>query len=128
MALDPRTPVIVGVGQIVQRAEGIEDALEPLLLMVEAVRAATTDAGLADVPAADSVQVNNLLSWRYRDPARLLADELGLEPRETVYTTAGGNTPQLMVNGAAADIQAGRSDVVVLAGAEAWRTRMRARR
>ena len=59
MALDPRTPVIVGVGQVVQRAEGIEDALEPLLLMVEAVRTATTDAGLAEVPVADSVQVNN---------------------------------------------------------------------
>lgn len=128
MALDPRTPVIVGVGQVVQRADGIDDALEPLQLMVEAVRAAAADAKLPQVPAADSVQVNHLLSWRYRDPARLLAEELGLAPRETVYTTAGGNTPQLMVNAAALDIQAGRADLVALAGGEAWRTRMRARR
>jgi acetyl-CoA C-acetyltransferase len=128
MALDPRTPVIAGVGQVVQRSDGLDDALEPLQLIVEAVRAAAADAKLASVPAADSVQVNHLLSWRYRDPARLVAEELGLTPGETVYTTAGGNTPQLMVNAAALDIQEGRADLVILAGGEAWRTRMRARR
>jgi acetyl-CoA C-acetyltransferase len=128
MALDPRTPVIVGVGQVVQRAAGLDDAREPLDLLVDAVRAAATDAGLASVPTADSVQVVNLLSWRYRDPARLLADELGLQPGETVYTTASGNTPQYLVNETAEALQAGRLGLAVLAGGEAWRTRMRARR
>jgi acetyl-CoA C-acetyltransferase len=29
MALDPRTPVIVGAGQYLHRADGIDDALSP---------------------------------------------------------------------------------------------------
>ena len=128
MALDPRTPVLVGVGQAIQRAEGIEDALEPVALMAEAVRAAAADAQLAGVPAPDSIRVVNSLSWRYRDPARLLADILGLEVRETAYTTASGNTPQLLVNATANDLASGRLDAALIVGGECWRTRMRARR
>ncbi len=128
MSIDPRTPVIIGVGQVVQRAENLDDAREPLDLMVDAVRAAAADASLPGVPAADSVRVVNLLSWRYRDPGRLLAEALALEPAETVYTTASGNTPQMLVNTTAREIQAGRLDLAVLAGGEAWRTRMRAQR
>ena len=64
MPLDPRTPVIIGVGQVVQRAEGADDALEPLALMTEAVRSAADDPRLGAVPPADAVRVVNLLSWR----------------------------------------------------------------
>ena len=39
MALDPRTPVIVGVGQFLHRADGLEDALEPAALMEAAMHA-----------------------------------------------------------------------------------------
>ena len=39
MALDARTPVLVGVGQLNQRTDRPEDALEPVALMVEAARA-----------------------------------------------------------------------------------------
>ena len=35
MALDPRTPVIVGVGQYVHRAATVDDGVEPVALMVE---------------------------------------------------------------------------------------------
>ncbi|HET9667167.1 MAG TPA: hypothetical protein VFP09_10440, partial [Desertimonas sp.] len=95
MALDPRTPVIVGAGQYLHRADGIDDALPPVDLMVEAVRAAADDAGTTKVIAgAQSWRTVMLLSWRYRDPSALVAARLGVEPRETVYTTAGGNTPQ----------------------------------
>jgi acetyl-CoA C-acetyltransferase len=129
MALDPRTPVIVGAGQYLHRAEGIDDALQPVDLMVEAVRAAADDAGTTTViSGAQSWRTVMLLSWRYRDPSALVAERLGVEPKETVYTTAGGNTPQSLVNGTAAEIQAGDLDCAVLMGGEAWRTRMRARR
>ena len=37
MTLDPRTPVIVGVGQFLNRAEGLDDALEPVALMERAI-------------------------------------------------------------------------------------------
>ena len=128
MSLDPRTPVLIGAGQFVHRASGLDDALDASALMCEAIRAAATDAGLADVPNPDSVRVVGLLSWRYGDPAWVVANQLGLAPRETAVTTMGGNSPQTLVNATAMEIQRGQLDLAILSGGEAWRTRMRARR
>ena len=107
--LDPRTPVLVGAGQVTSRPDGLEDALDPISLMAEAVERAAADAKLSGVPAADVVRVVSLLSWRYRDPAHFLAEQLGLSPRETAVTTPGGNSPQMLVNEAAAGDPAGRA-------------------
>jgi acetyl-CoA C-acetyltransferase len=96
--------------------------------MADAARLAAADARLSSMPPLESVRVVSLLSWRYHDPARLVADELQLTPRETAYTTMGGNTPQLLVNATAAEIQRGELDMALVTGAECWRTRMRARR
>ncbi len=128
MALDPRTPVLVGAGQAVQRAEGVDDARSPAALMADAARQAAADAGLSAVPDPDSIRIVELYSWRYRDPARAVADELGVTTAETALTTAGGNSPQMLVNATAAEIQAGRLDLALLAGGETWRSRGRARR
>lgn len=68
-----------------------------------------------------------MLSWRYRDPGRLVAERIGADPRTTSVTGMGGNGPQSLVNLASAAIQAGQADLVLLGGAEAWRTRMAAR-
>jgi acetyl-CoA C-acetyltransferase len=128
MSLDPRTPVVIGVGQFVHHAAGIEDALEPLALMAEAIDRAAADAGLASIPRADSLRVVSLLSWRYGNPPLLLAQRLGLSPRELAYTTPGGNTPQSLVNATAGQIAAGELDVAILTGGEAFRTRIRAKK
>jgi acetyl-CoA C-acetyltransferase len=119
--MDPRTPVLVGAGQLNRRT----DPLEPVDLVVEAVRLAAADAGAPSLTTRiDSVRVVGMLSWRYRDPGLLVADRLGAAARHTVYTGAGGSHPQALVNDAAEDVAAGRCDVVVVGGAEAWRTRM----
>ena len=129
MALDPRTPVIVGVGQYVHRAGSADEGVEPAALMATAVGAAIDDAGLPGPPRPiDSIRVVNLLSWRYGNPAWVLARRLGVEAAELVYTTAGGHSPQALVNRTALDIAAGHAELVVLAGGEAWRTRMRVKR
>jgi acetyl-CoA C-acetyltransferase len=128
MPVDPRAPVIIGVGQVTHRAAGLDDAREPADLMAEAVLAASADATLSGPPPADSLRVVSLLSWRYRDPARFVARRLGIEPRDTALSTNGGNSPQSLVNGAAAEITRGETDLVILTGGESWRTRMRARR
>jgi acetyl-CoA C-acetyltransferase len=128
MPIDPRTPVLVGAGQFLQRASGLDDALDASALMAEAVRLASVDAGLTSVPNPDSLRVVGLLSWRYGDPAWVVAQQLGISPRETALTTTGGNNPQTLVNTTALEIQRGEVDLVVLAGGEAWRTRMRARK
>lgn len=127
MALDPRTPVIVGVGQQLQRIDDPLAALAPVPFISEAIRAAATDAGLPSVPDVDSIRVVSFLSWRYRDPARFIAEELGIATRETVATTMGGNSTQSLINATALEIQNGDVDLVILCGGETSRTRKRAR-
>lgn len=125
--LDSRTPVIVGVGQHLHRARSLDDAREPAALIEEAVRAASADAGLAGPPAADVLRIVRQYSWRYGNLPRFVAERLGIQPR-LQYTTDGGNTPQSLVNRTAAEISRGELDLAILAGGEAFRSRMRARR
>jgi acetyl-CoA C-acetyltransferase len=129
MALDARTPVIVGVGQLNQRTDQPEDALEPVDLMVEAARGAARDSGVAALlDAVTTVRVVNLLSWRYRDPGALVAERLGIPGAQTVYTEGGGQIVGTLVALTAADIVAGHVDVALLTGAEAWKTRTAVKR
>lgn len=123
MPLDPRTPVLIGAGQFSHRASDLNDLLDPAAMLTEAVRRAATDAGLATVPQPDSWRVVSILGWRPSDPAWVIADQLGLEARDTVVTTVGGNSPQSLVNATAEDIRRGQVDLVVLMGGEASRSR-----
>jgi acetyl-CoA C-acetyltransferase len=118
----PRTPVLVGYGQVNQRDEN--PAVEPIDLMADAARAAA-DQRVLD--AVDSIRIVNVLSWRYRDPGRLLAKQIGAENASTRYSGVGGNVPQTLVNQACLDIQKGRADLILIAGAETFRTRTRLR-
>lgn len=128
-SLDPRTPVLVGTGQFSNRVDRGNPVLEPTDLMVEALRRAEADSGVANVlAAADSARVIMLLSWRYRDPGALVAERVGAPIRESVYTVMGGNYVQALVNRTALDILEGRNDLVLLTGAEAWRSRSDARK
>ncbi|OWY62544.1 acetyl-CoA acetyltransferase, partial [cyanobacterium TDX16] len=122
--MDPRQPVLVGMGQISNRVDRGAEPLEPVDLMAEALRTAEAESGSTGVLAgADTVGTVDLLSWRYRDPGALVAERVGASPRRSLRTTGGGQSPQLLVNLLAVDIAAGRSDLALLAGAECWRTR-----
>ena len=126
--LDPRTPVLIGTGQLSQRVDQGAEVLEPVDLMVEALRRAERDSGVSVALArADSVRAICQLSWRYGDPGALVGERVGANPRQTVYTVMGGNYAQSVVNLTAADIQAGRADIVLVTGAEAWRSRTSSR-
>jgi acetyl-CoA C-acetyltransferase len=122
MSIYPRTPVLVGYGQVNQHDD--HPGVEPVDLMVAAARAAADPRVLE---AVDSIRVVSVLSWRYRDPGLLLAQRIRAANASTAYTGVGGNVPQSLVNQACLDIQAGRTDVVLIAGAETWRTRTRLR-
>lgn len=122
MPVDPRTPVLIGYGQVNHREDTPD--IEPVDLMAAAAREAA-DAQV--IAAVDSIRVVNLLSARYRDPGLLLGQRLGIDNPATRYSGVGGNVPQTLVNQACLDIQRGRADVVLLAGAETWRTRMQLR-
>src|SRR5262249_10812486 len=122
MPVDPRTPVLIGYGQVNHRDEIDPDtpSVEPVDLMVAAAR----QAGDAQVlTAVDSIRVVNVLSAQYRDPGLLLGERLAVSKFTTLYSPVGGNVPQSLVNQACLDIQSGRAGVVLLAGAETWRTR-----
>ena len=125
MTIDPRTPVLIGTGQVLQRAEGLDDARDPVALMIEAITLAASDAGLSSVPNPDAIRVVSLLSWKYGNPAQFIAEDLGLTPRELGLSAMGGNTPQTLVNAASRQILAGELDLVILTGGETTRTRAR---
>jgi len=128
VTIDPRTPVLVGSGQFLNHAATTADAIEPADLMARAIELAAADAGLASVPDPDSIRVVSLLTWKYGDPALIVAQRLGLSPRETAVTANGGNSAQSLVNTTAKEILAGDVDLVILTGGEAWRSRGRARK
>jgi acetyl-CoA C-acetyltransferase len=129
MSLDPRTPVLVGTGQLVQRDVDPSAALEPAALMAEALQRAADDAGAPRLLAqAGSIRILHLVSWAYADVGRAVASRLGIDPRESLITATGGNGPQMLVTRTAADIQSGALDVALIASAETVGTRLRARK
>lgn len=119
--LDPRTPVVVGVGQVVVREPG-DDPEEPVALAARALRAAAQDAG-AEVDllaAADVVAAVPSASWTYPDQAGLVASLVGAEEAATLQTSPyGGDGGQLALNEAAQRIVDGEARVVLVSGAEA---------
>lgn len=114
--------MLIGYGQVNHRDE-IDPAarsVEPVDLMAAAARQA---ADSRVIEAVDSIRVVNVLSAHYRDPGLLLGERIGAAGFTTLYSPVGGNVPQSLVNQACLDIQRGRAGVVLLAGAETWRTR-----
>jgi acetyl-CoA C-acetyltransferase len=146
MAVDPRTPVVVGVGQVVTPPDaGLDpaDRPEPLELMVRALRAAAEDcdgaaaggaaaAGNTLIRRADSIRVVAPLGWRTVNPALLVAWRLGFEagaePAQLMLSAIGGNAPQALMHDACRAISTGDLDVVLVTGAEALYARALARR
>ena len=126
--MHPRTVVLVGAGQFQQRTGDPAVALEPMAMMAAATELAAEDAGTTKLLAQiDSIRVVKG-SWPYRDPGRLIAGRIGAQPRETLLTFEGGNTPQSLVNSTSLDIEAGRLDVALLVGGEGIYSRRRAKR
>lgn len=117
-----RIPVIVGVGEIIDRPADPVLGLEPLALMAVALKRADADAGGGLLGAIDSLDVVNLMSWRYSDAARQLADRLGIRPGRAVYGPLGGESPVRCLHEAALRIARGESRVAAICGAEALST------
>ncbi|MET3859307.1 acetyl-CoA C-acetyltransferase [Dietzia sp. 2505] len=123
--LDPSTPVIIGVGQIVRRDPDPATAAEPAVMSVEALEAAAADTG-AEGPLlarADLVYAVPSASWTYPDQAGFVAEAVGAEFAETVQTSPyGGDGAQLAVNDAAQRIADRTAHLALVSGAEAGAT------
>ena len=123
-----RRPVLVGVGQVLQRTDDLAAAREPLELMVEAAERAAADAGSrALLEAVESVRVVRGM-WRYADPGRVVAARVGCPGAKTALSQYGGNYAQTLTSLSCAEIQRGALDAVLIVGAECGRSWARARK
>jgi acetyl-CoA C-acetyltransferase len=114
---EDRTPVLVAWGQCTER----DDPVSAMALMARAAESCLSGApGLAG--AVEQVSVVHVLSPVPAAPAAALARRLKLTPRRTEVSTIGGNSPQWLLNRAAADIAAGRLSAALVAGAEVQRS------
>jgi acetyl-CoA C-acetyltransferase len=122
---DPsRIPVIVGVGQINDRAEDAASGLDSFELMRAALEAADTDAGGRWLSQLDSLAVVDQLSFPElaQIPERL-ATSFGATPRLCTKTKyPSGESPVLLLNEAAERIRAGEIETATIVGGEALRT------
>jgi acetyl-CoA C-acetyltransferase len=123
-----RIPVIVGVGEIVDRPKDISAGLEPLTLLEQALKRAEEDSGTKLLGEIGSLDVVNFLSWRYRDPEKQLATRLGIKPAHLYYGPVGGESPIRYLHEAAQRIARGECSVAAVCGAEAQSTATKAER
>lgn len=122
-AADP-IPVIVGVGYT-RHPEALGATTEPADLIAAAIEAAAADASIspAALVAVDSLDVLNLLSWKYADPARAVAARIGARPGRALFSDLGGERPTALIDAAARRIQQGDSCVALIAGGETLASR-----
>src|SRR5580698_9684101 len=90
---EDRIPVIVGIGEIVDRPKELTEGLEPLALLEQALKRAEADSGAKLLGEIGSLDVVNFLSWRYRVPEKQLASRLGIKPAHLYYGPVGGESP-----------------------------------
>ena len=124
------TPIVVGVGDVKNRSSKLEDAIEPMELMLRAIQQAIEDTGLPPSHASqfqsqiDSIDVVRTWTWPYSDLPGLLAEKLGARPKRKFYSDHGGNQPGKLFDEAARKISKGESKVAVLTGGEALASRI----
>ena len=116
-----RDVVVAGWGQVTQQKLLENPAKDPMGLMVQASKEAALE--LTDPNAltrVDGIMVIKSLSAHYPAPAAELASLLGASPKFTHLSKIGGNSPQTLVNKAAAMIARNELDSVLVVGAEAY--------
>jgi acetyl-CoA C-acetyltransferase len=130
------TPIIVGVGQITIRTEGVnaQNALSPQSLRARAVELALADSGQIQAlrslinkvivvrTMADSVPGVPQPFGRCEAPAATLARHCHITDANMHYSVTGGDQPQALVNEASAAIFTSEAKAVLLAGSEATAT------
>jgi hypothetical protein len=124
------TPVLIGIADIKNRSLRVEDAVEPLELMLQAIYSSLKDTGLSASQtktlqiSIDSISVVNTWTWKYHDLPNLIGEKLGVNGgkgnkkgyRELSHH--GGDSPVRMVDEAARRIAKGTARVGVVVGGE----------
>jgi acetyl-CoA C-acetyltransferase len=141
--IDPRTPILVGAGQLTDTAGKPSSERSRVAFSAEAAKAALADTG-ASIGAdalgrkVDAMAVMEFFSdisprfaspyGRSSNPPKSVANRLGANPRQLLYSHSGGNMPQYLVNRFAEEISRGETDLALICGAELLRSTQNARR
>ena len=134
--IDPRTPIVVGVGQASERLDArTYRKRSPVDLAADAAREALADTG-AD-PAVVATAIDTVVGVRQfensapgaRAPLgrsdnypRSVAGRIAASPARAVLEVSGGQAPQHLVNEFAAVIAGGGSQLTLIFGSEAIST------
>jgi len=133
VTISPRTPVIIGVGQITDRPSPTAtyaERPEPLDLLVSALELALEDAHAtgAVLAALEEIVAIGSFTWKTADPALLVAERLGATHVTTRLTPTGGNIPQKLVHESSLRILRGEANLIAVVGSEAMHASSLARR
>lgn len=134
--IDERTPVLIGVGQVIDRLDGDGyEALSPVDLAARASARALADTGIDAAAVAAAIDtVAGIRQFEISVPGaraplgksdnypRSVARRISAEPRRAILEVGGGQGPQHLVTELAAEIAAGRSRVALAFGSEAIST------
>lgn len=141
--IDPRTPILVGAGQITDTAGNPSSERSRVAFCTEAANLALADTrasigGHALGHEIDALAVMEFFSdisprfaspyGRSSNPPRSVANRLHADPRQLLYSHSGGNMPQYLVNRFAEEIANGETQLALICGAELLRSTQIARR
>ncbi len=129
--VDPRTPVVVGVGQFTERIDDPDyRGMSAVELATEAVRAALADTGVDPTAVAAAIEVfAGLRQFEICTPqppplgasdnyVRSVAQRVGANPARAVLEPIGGNGPQKLMTEFAGEIADGTIEVALILGSE----------
>lgn len=121
MVVSDNTPIIVGVGEFINKERDLSLAVEPAELILRAIRRSLEDASISnsDLHAIDSISIVPPWTWSYNDLPALIAENLHIKPTHRVIGYHGGNQPAELCDEAARRIASGQSKMAIIAGGEA---------
>lgn len=141
--IDPRTPILVGCGQVTDTAGKPSSERSRVAFCTEAANLALADTQAAigghalghEVDALAVMEFFSDISPRFAspygrssNPPRSVANRLHADPRQLLYSHSGGNMPQYLVNRFAEEIARGETRLALICGAELLRSTQLARR
>ena len=127
---DDRTPVLVGMSQLVQRDVDPLKALEPLAMLEQMAHEAAADAGVDErlLRKIDTMVVLSVAGWMAENAPGFLAERLGAKPSAEYTTEVGGQIGVTAANHVAERIVAGDCQVALIAGCNNLKTLARAQK
>lgn len=113
-------PVIIGVGQSMNRSNDPDDTKTAMELIDDAIRLAEKDSLAASlVQQVDMLCLVNIFSMPHGNHLSELCNRLDIRPDKQLYTWVGATAPQWFVNQAADKIISGKAKVALICGGEA---------